>query len=140
VSNSLFNIARYKFATGTLNWSPALNLVLIAWGGDPVFYETDTSVAAIIARAETTVIAHSQDMAGIAVTSSGWLQSGPALLPTVPIGPPVTHLIIATKALSWNDGTPLIYIDTGIDLPFTPDGLDVLIQPDWTEERGWCRL
>jgi hypothetical protein len=56
------------------------------------------------------------------------------LLPAVPVGPLVTWFTM-TKA-----GTDLIlYIDDAEGLPFTPNGLDVPVTPDWLSNRGWFR-
>jgi hypothetical protein len=32
-----------------------------------------------------------------------------------------------------------LFIDDAEGLPFTPNGLDVLIEPDWLLERGWAK-
>ena len=63
------------------------------------------------------------------------------VIPAVPIGAPLTHFIMATYGQpAWSDGVPLLYLDEVLNLPFEPNGLDVVVTPDWLQQRGWGRV
>jgi hypothetical protein len=132
--NTIYNTARQRFGLGLIDWS-TVPLVLLAYSGEPVFYEDDPTIATIDNRGETLLIAESQVVLEQSVSAEGYLQTGNVVFVEVPIGPPITHFI-----MSLNAGVPLLYIDQAYDLPFTPDGLDVVVTPDWLDERGWGRL
>ena len=49
------------------------------------------------------------------------------------IGDPITFFTMS-------DGLDLVlYIDEALDLPFIPNGLDMVVQPDWLDQRGWWK-
>jgi len=59
------------------------------------------------------------------------------VIPGVVIGQPVTHFTLVDDQGA--EDVLLYYIDEAIDLPFDPNGLDMVIQPDWLSARGWFR-
>lgn len=132
--NDIYDTARQRFALGLIDWSIA-PLVLLAYSGEPVFYAGDDTIAGIDARGETLRISTSQAVLQQSVSDEGYLQTGTVTFIEVPIGPPITHFI-----MSLNAGVPLLYVDEAHELPFTPNGLDVVVTPDWLDERGWGRL
>jgi hypothetical protein len=127
------------FASAQLNWATE-KLVLIVWSGPPTFIETDTAISAIVTRATTVAAGHALPINSKTVTPEGYLQTDSVLVPQVPVGPDITHFIMANYVSTWNDGAPLLYVDEAENLPFTPNGLDILITPDWVQHRGWGRV
>lgn len=134
MSNQPYDIARYRMVTGAFNWLTA-NLNLTAWSGTPTFVATDQSNADLTARGSVgrgtslTVTAKS-------VATNGTVQTNQVVIPSVAVGAPVTFF---TMSDGTGVGSLLLYIDDAIDLPFTPNGLDMVIQPDWLTQRGWFR-
>lgn len=137
--NRVYDVARFKFATAGINWNTAA-LRVLAYSDDPIFFPADTQIADITARAVTTLVSTSQPVTGKNVTTQGYLQTGNIVFPLVPIGLPITHMIIVDMPAAIEVATPLIYIDDAYDLPFVPNGLDVVVTPDWLQQRGWGRL
>jgi hypothetical protein len=132
--NSIYDTARYRFATAGLDWTQ-IPLILLAYSGTPLFVPEDQTVAAIDGRGQTLRIADSQAILSKAVSPEGYLQTGNVVFETIPIGYPITHFVMSMSAT-----LPLLFIDDAVDLPFEPNGLDVVITPDWLEQRGWGRL
>jgi hypothetical protein len=132
--NTIYDIARNWFALARIDWTVA-NLILLAYAGPPIFHPEDETVADIAAHGETTLIGTSQAMLTQTVSREGYLQTSNVVIPNVPIGDPLTHFVMTLSA-----NTPLLFIDDATDLPFTPNGLDIVVTPDWLERRGWGRL
>jgi hypothetical protein len=137
--NTLYDSARYRLNTGAQDWR-ITDLVLSAWhGGLPPFHPTDVTINAIKLRGGVEV-ASSLPIAGHTVASDGTAQTYEVLIPTVPSGPDVTFLTMSKRNATIHDNSELImFIDEGLGIPFTPNGLDVLITPDWLQNRGWFR-
>jgi hypothetical protein len=131
--NNAYDIARYRFVTAGLDWR-TLNLQLTAWGGTPNFIPTDTLISDITTRNVTTLLGTSQPITAKAVTSDGTVQTNQVLIPNVPVGPDVTHFIMGETG-----GQLIYFVDDALNLPFTPNGLDIVVQPDWSLQRGWFR-
>jgi hypothetical protein len=132
--NSIYDTARQRFALALIDWSTA-PLVLLAYSGEPVFHAEDATITDITDRGETLLISTSQDIVTQNVSAQGYLQTDNVVFEAVPIGYPITHFIMTLSAV-----TPLLFIDEAYDLPFVPNGLDVVVTPDWLEQRGWGRL
>lgn len=130
--NQPYDIARYRFVTADFNWLTT-DLRLTAWGGVPQFVATDTMVSDLTVRG-TPLLGTSQPITLKSVTSDGTVQTNQVLIPNVPIGPDVTHF-----TMSDTSGRLILFVDQALDLPFTPTGLDMVVQPDWLEQRGWFR-
>lgn len=137
--NSIYDIARYQFAVAMINWQTA-PLVLLAYSGEPEFVPEDTSINDITTRGNTLMVKQSQTVLGKNVTTQGYLQTADVVFETVPVGFPITHFIVANKPSTLPLATPLLYIDEAENLPFTPNGLDIVVTPDWLAHRGWGRL
>lgn len=138
MSNEIYDVARYRFGTAQLNWETA-NLVLFAFAGTPVFEPTDLHIDDLTGRGAT-VIGQSMSVSGRNVSQKGYLQTAPILIPAVPVGPQFTHMVMALDAATAGEEVPLIFVDEAVELPYLPNGLDILIQPDWLAQRGWGRL
>jgi hypothetical protein len=131
--NQPYDAARYRFVTAGLNWLN-LDLRLTAWGGQPFFNPADKVLSDIIVRGTTSLLGTSQPITVKTVTADGTAQTNKVLVPNVPVGPDVTHFTMGEA-----NGALILYIDQALDIPFTPNGLDIVIQPDWLEQRGWFR-
>lgn len=139
MTNSIYDGARYRFATGQLDWRAA-NLRLLAMQGTPNFVAADATVQALITRAISTVFATSQVIPNKSVSSDGYLISDSALFPTPAVSTPITSFIMVLYGVDVPTSIPLLFIDTALNLPFTPNGLDVVVQPDWMQHRAWGRV
>jgi hypothetical protein len=137
MTNALFNVARHQMATGSFNWYE-LDVVLTAWSGPYVFDETH-AVAGNIAAAGGIHIARSLPNVAMGVTPEGIVQTAKYLLPLVSIGPPIVFLTLASVGATPSTDALIAYYDDGEGLPYTPKGLDVIVQPDWLSQRGWFR-
>lgn len=131
--NSAYDIARYRFVTAGLNWT-ALNLLVTVWNGAPNFVPTDQHISDIISRGMTVMAGSSQPITSTSVKSDGTTQTNTVLIPNVSIGQDITHMIMCEQ-----NGNLIYFVDDALNLPFTPNGLDIVIQPDWLQERGWFR-
>lgn len=136
--NQLYNKARYQMVTGVFNW-PALDLVLTAWGGTPNYVQTDAMLTDIIGRGLGVVLGHSLPVTTKSVAPDGTVQTNQVVIPTVPIGQNVTWFTFSKRAGVLTASEPLYYIDDADELPFVPNGLDLVINPDWVQARGWFR-
>lgn len=135
--NDIYDATRFALLTAQLNWS-ATGLTLSAWSGTPDFDPTDTKISDIKARGGVE-LASSSPVLGVAVSLDGTAQTGPIVLPAVPIGPDVTWFTMAKTNATHDFSELLLFIDDAENLPFVPNGLDMLVQPDWALGRGWFR-
>lgn len=124
-------------ATATFNW-PQLSLVLTAWGGIPVFDPTHTTIATI-AAAGPVDLGRSLGIGHQTVAADGSCQSDNVVIPTPPIGQDVTFFTMSELQTDYAASKLLFFIDDAKVLPFTPNGLDLIVTPDWLENRGWFR-
>lgn len=135
--NQIYDISRYSMLTNQFDWL-TFNLLLYLFSGSPVFDPTDITMADVTA-ANPGLVGTSQPVLGNAVTADGTAQTGPVLVPLVPIGPNVTFMVMAIATGVFATGKPVLLVDDAEGLPFTPNGLDMVIQPDWAQARGWYR-
>lgn len=134
MANQLYSADRVKFINGGFNW-PSLPARLDAWRGSYVFDEAHASIADITAAGGVQVVV-GLALSGKIAKPGGYAASNPAILPTVPVGAPVTFLVLMDTT---GTPVPIAYIDDAQGLPFTPNGLDQVVQPDWLQLRGWFR-
>ena len=134
--NAPYNIARYIFVTGAFNWL-TMNLTLVAWSGTPVFVATDQDVVDITGRGTTTARGVSLPITQKMVAADGTVQTNQVVIPAVPIGPDITHFTLVDDQGAAD--TLLSYLDEATELPFVANGLDLIVQPDWLQARGWFR-
>lgn len=137
--NRIYDFARFKFATAALNWNTT-PLFLMAYGGPVDFNAADDALSDITARGVATFIAKSQAVTGANVTPQGYMQTGVVIFEEVPAGPEVTQFVIISQPALEANAVPILHITDAYDLPFTPNGLDIPVTPDWTQQRGWFRL
>lgn len=131
--NSLYAKPRELMAKGLFNW-PAIPVVLSAWNGPYVFDEGDVTAGDLVSHGAIHVM-DSLAITNAHVKPGGYCTSDPALLPLVPAGLDVLFLTLANNTTS----EVIAYLDEAIGMPFTPNGLDWLVQPDWLPLRGWFR-
>jgi hypothetical protein len=138
LTNTIYNEARRRLATAALNW-PVVDLVLIAWTGPPTFYANDKVISDVAAHGAV-LAAYSQTIVHKAVALDGTAQTDQVLLPMVPIGPTITYFTMCQRHATVPEQSQLIlFIDEAENLPFVPNGLDIVVEPDWLENRGWFR-
>ena len=135
--NVAYDQARFLWATAGLDWR-VTDLVLVAWSGAPNFVKTDVKVADIVARGLTALAGYSQVITQKSVAVDGAMQTNNVVIPAVPIGPPVTHFTMCRRNATPNQSELLLFVDDAEGLPFTTNGLDMVVTPDWTLNRGWA--
>ena len=143
--NQLYDTAARALALGQLIW-PDTELVLVVWGGTPVFDATHTSVAAIRAAAGVTELGASLPILERTVAADGTCQTSQVVVENIPIGSPVTWFTLCKAAAgvglysgAIDTAVPILFVDEASYLPFHPEGVDMIIQPDWAFNRGWFR-
>lgn len=137
MANNIYDIARYQLMTAALNW-PTINLQLVAWSGTPTFIAGDKLLSDIKARGNIE-LGYSMVIAAGTVATDGTGQTDDILIPSVPIGPTVTWFTMGRVGAPHDAGQLILYIDDAVNLPFVPNGLDLLVTPDWLQNRGWFK-
>lgn len=137
MSSEIYNIARFKMLTAAFNWV-AFDLMLVALSGDPLFVETDATLTAVLSHGALDA-GHSLTIVGKNVLTNGTAQTGPVVIPGVVVGPPISHFVMFDKQVVVANSVPLLFTSDAEQLPFTPNGLDIVVQPDWLLERGWLK-
>lgn len=137
MANDLYNIARFMQVTAAFNWI-AFDLSLVALRGAPAFVATDATLTQVLSHGATQAGA-SLAVVGKNVLSDGTCQTSPIVIPGITVGPDVTHFVMVKVAVIFGNSVPLEFIDDAAGLPFVPNGLDLTIQPDWLQQRGWFR-
>lgn len=137
--NSIYDVARQNFAKALLDWT-SVPLALLAYSGGPEFHPEDRTVGEINAHGTTLFVKQSQDIITQTVDAQGYLQTDNVVFETVPVGPPITHFVMISQGTSLASSLPILYIDEADEMPFAPNGLDVVVTPDWFANRGWGRV
>jgi hypothetical protein len=136
--SGIYDRARYDLLTASLNWL-TVSLKLTAWVGSPQFFPADMSIAAIKARGAVQA-GESLPINSNTASIAGYAQTNPVLIPAVPVGPSVTWFTMSKVDLAVPDNSmPILHLDDVLGLPFVPNGLDMLVMPDWVYQRGWFR-
>jgi hypothetical protein len=138
MTNAIYDIARNRFAIGLYDWR-ATALTLFGFSGPLDFNQVDTTIADIIGRGAVQ-LATSLPVAGQAVTVSGILQTGPVVMQGANSGSIVAQMIMAVTAVPDTASIPLFWLDDVDGLPYTLNGLDWTVQPDWSQSQGWAVL
>lgn len=137
MTNSLYHAAAYAMATGAFDWTD-IPLRLSAWTGTPTFDPTHVKIEDItdVGGVE---LAYSLPITAQSVAADGTMQTNHVVIPAIPVGPSVTWFTMSgAQPLHENDRL-IMFIDEALDLPFVPNGLDLLVTPDWLSNRGWGR-
>lgn len=138
MTNAIYNVARYRFAIAAIDWRAA-NTLLVAWSGTPDFNPADGTVAAIKARGNTE-LGRSLAITAKTVAAAGNLQTNNVVIPAIATGPTITWFTMCLEQIAADNAIPLLFVDDAENLPFVCNGIDVTVQPDWAESRGWGRL
>ena len=136
MSNALYDQTRYNLLTAALNWL-TVDLRLVIWGGVPSFVKTDKKIADIVARGYT-MRGVSQDILQQSAGADGTAKSGNVIVPLVPIGANITWMTLTIGTVPASADL-VMFIDQANDLPFVPNGLDMLVTPDWAAGRAWFK-
>lgn len=137
MSNNIYNSIRYAMMTGAFDWR-ALDLRVVLLSGEPDFDPTDITLNDIIGRGGA-VRAVSQPVTAPSVVVDGTGRTDAVLVEEVPIGDPITWLLLVKYNPVQNSSQLVYFCDEALDIPFIPNGLDMIIQPDWTAQRGWFK-
>lgn len=135
--NQIYDVSRRSLLLAQLNWT-TVNLALFAFEGVPAFDPTDAIMTDVLATTPD-LAGTSQPVTGKTVTLDGTAQTDPIVIPAVPIGPDITFFVLAVDLGSMGTSRPVLYIDDAFELPFVPNGLDLVVQPDWLSSRGWFK-
>lgn len=137
MSNQPYDVARFRMLTANLDW-PNLNLVLSLWSGTPAFVATHQLISHI-KGAGGNELGVSLPVTLTSVPASGYAVTNNIVVPEVPIGPSVTWMTMSERVSPHDNSKLLLFIDEALDLPFVSNGLDIVITPDWLNQRGWFR-
>jgi hypothetical protein len=66
------------------------------------------------------------------------MQTNHVVIPGVPVGPMVSHFTMCRRNATPNLSELLLYVDDAEGLPIAPNGLDLVVTPDWLLNRGWA--
>lgn len=135
--NKPYDAARVRMVTAALDW-PATNIVLSLWSGTPTFDPKHTTVDSILSLGFKE-LGYSQVNANTTVAGDGTTQSDAMVIQNVPIGPDVTWMTMSESWSTHNSSKLLLYIDEAMFLPFVTNGLDIIVTPDWLQQKGWFR-
>jgi hypothetical protein len=129
---------RCELLAAQSNW-PAENLTMIAWSGPLEFFAGDITVGDITTRGNSALRGVSLPVTGAAISSQGYAQSNQVIIPGITIGATITYFTMVRTMGTTAASHLLLYIDTAWELPWTPNGLDLPVQPDWLSMKGWFR-
>ena len=139
MSNKPYDVARVRMLTASLDW-PETDIILSLWSGTPTFNPKHTVIGHIVGLGgDVTLRGHSMPTADTTVAGDGTAQSDVMLIKTVPIGPDITWMTLSERWSTTKSSKLLIYIDEAMFLPFRANGLDVVVTPDWLQQKGWFR-
>ena len=71
------------------------------------------------------------------VSPDGTAQTNPVLIPACRSARRLSYFTMCEKHATIFNGKLILFIDEALELPFDPNGLDMVVQPDWLQKRGW---
>ena len=133
--NALYDDARERMLKATLNW-PTLTLRMLAYTGNP-----DISfIASHLTQANLGApYAVSQPIIQPIVAPGGYAKSSAAQFLNITIGTDIQFFVLTEDNVVPNSRRLLAYLSDMNMLPFTPNGGDYLVKPDWLHSQGWFR-
>ena len=137
MANSLYDIAASAMMGGTFNWLTA-DLMVVAWASPADFNPADRMLNDIKARGGFE-LGSSLPIVNKTIGINGTGQTDAVLIPNIPIGQVVTWFTMCIREAVHDTSTLVLFLDEVDGLPFDPNGLDLTIQPDWLQNRGWFR-
>jgi hypothetical protein len=136
--SNIYDWARAQLLTANLDWL-GVELVVSAWSGTPTFVPTDVTIANVKSRGAVER-AYSLPVAGTSVSIDGTAKSDPVVIPTVPVGAPILWFTMSEVAVPHDTSKLILFLNDVVPpLPFIPNGLDLVLTPDWSAGRGWWR-
>jgi hypothetical protein len=133
--SGIYDVARRSLLAAQLDWA-SIPMVLLAFRGTPMFDPTDATLEQVIGT--TPLLAGtSQPVTGKSSTTDGVAQSDAVVITGVVVGNDVTFFVLSENTGSYNTSRPILFIDDAQELPFVPNGLDLVVSPDWAYQRGW---
>jgi hypothetical protein len=136
--NNLYLNARYRMVTGDFDWR-TLDVLLAAWSGPYMFDEGHRTNNDVVLAGGIPIAYAEPNASNTIHAQTAIVQTNPILFRQVPIGPPLVFLTQAIRGINELSSELIAYYDTGEGLPYAPNGLDVLVHPDWLNQRGWFR-
>ncbi len=116
------------------------DIVVTMWRGTPDYDQTDETISEIIARGLGSVLGHSLPVTAKSVALDGSVQTNQVVIPTTSVGEEITWFTLSRRAVSIDNSSLIYFVDQCDFLPFTTNGLDIVVNPDWTTQRGWFRV
>jgi len=135
--NEIYDIQRYEQKTAGFDWTK-IPLMLTAWSGTPVFKAYHKTISEIVA-AGCTERGSSLPITYQHVHNDGTAQTNQVLIPKVPIGAPITFFTMSKRTVPHQAAELILFLDDVYLLPFIANGLDLIVTPDWLQNRGWFR-
>lgn len=136
--NSLYALPREQMIKATFDWE-AMSLWLQAWRGPYGFDETD-AVSGDILAGGAELVQTSQIATNVLARPGGYARTDPIVFPNMPASEePVTFLTLSETSTDPGTHRLILFINDAEGLPFTPNGQDQPVQPDWLNARGWFR-
>jgi hypothetical protein len=136
--SGIYDWARAQLLTANLDWL-GVELVVSAWAGTKTFVPTDTTIASVKARGAVER-GYSLPIATTSVSPDGTAKSDPVVIPAIAPGAPILWFTMSELATPHDNCRLLLFIDdVNPVLPFAPNGLDIVLTPDWSAGRGWWR-
>lgn len=138
--SGLYASIRERLLYQSFDWQGA-DLELQAWSAGH-FDETHIRVSDLVTAGGTPQSNSDLPLGPPFVMPGGYAASDWLILPGsgFDVGVMVNFLTLSDRA-GGNTADPLLilYIDEADGLPFTPNGLDYVVTPDWLLNRGWWR-
>jgi hypothetical protein len=138
MANALYNTAANKLMTGVFDWRD-VDLMLVAWGGVPDYLPSELTIGNLKARTGLVEIGVSMPVTEQSVAADGTGQTNTVVIPEVPVGPDVTWFTLCERKTPQDSSALILFVDTAEGLPYEPNGLDLVVHPDWMSQRGWFR-
>ena len=135
--NNIYDLARVQLLTSDFDWR-TIDARLVAWSSPPDFSPGDETVGGLAGRGNV-VVGYSDEITSQQVSPDGTAQTNRVLIPNSVVGPPVRWFTMVKHAPVQDDAQLILYVDEAAGLPFDHRGLDIVVQPDWLQERGWWR-
>ena len=136
--NALYDVAARTLMNGQFAW-PDTEMLLVAWAGTPLFVPTHVTVADLRTATGGLELGYSLPITERTVAVDGTGQTNQVVIPGVPVGPDVTWLTLCKTKASIDLAELILFVDEAFGLPFITNGLDLVVQPDWVQARGWFR-
>ena len=134
--NRPYDIARYRMLTKAFDW--LLPVRAVAWVGPPDFVAGDLTIGDIKLRGHVQA-GYSLPVTLQVATPDGTAQTNAVVIPTPTAGVNIAWLTLVVHNATTDLSDLIMFIDQATGLPFDSNGLDIVLQPDWSLNQGWFR-